>query len=705
MADEGNESRVSRMDLNLYLGPPRPHRPRSSDLGSDLALSSLPLSTSSTTDESRAPLEMSGAQEPIESHAPYSPSHASFAIEHSSPIIDQVGPEEGDFNQEYTPYSPSYGPYEPMLPESEEPDTEDSPSLAVQPLPTLQDTEEPPIYTPSYIPLDPEEANDGPPMVSPLRTVSPLINPFIPPMLPDGSMYAPPIPSYVPRSPSYSPPSPMYSPRSPPYASRGDDLLDGDDESSSRQGVFDSPAYRFRRLIESSHRLRLRRFRSSSGRSDFGSERFGRSASPVPEQQAMHDTHSPQRMPEINGKHKVPVEGVAAESSEEEKEEKGNAAANFECNICLDMAQEPVVTSCGHLFCWPCLYQWLHVHSDHKECPVCKGEVTESNITPIYGRGDSESSDGKKPVEGGESNVKIPPRPRGNRFESLRQQLRPISRRFGEGFATSWRRLVNQQLRSRNRFEGHGEPPMFNTSSHAVLTRLRARRQLRDELSAEIGPDAEDIRLPRNNAAILQSSSLSPLLRDGIDPWNRSSTTIPLSSDMSPLIHDGINVWHRSSDSSQIPRSNGMHPIFHDGIDAWHRPRDSTPIPRNSDTDPLFHDRAELWHQFNAYGLFANADIGRTVGNRYGASTSSVNPSSPEQLIPRGNVASSSAADQVSASSTIAVIQGDVGLPDGSAEPNSAGSSRSYRRRGRSNASGSLDVDGVLHARKRRRLN
>ena len=27
----------------------------------------------------------------------------------------------------------------------------------------------------------------------------------------------------------------------------------------------------------------------------------------------------------------------------------------FQCNICLHSAKEPVVTLCGHLYCWPCL--------------------------------------------------------------------------------------------------------------------------------------------------------------------------------------------------------------------------------------------------------------------------------------------------------------------------------------------------------------
>lgn len=92
---------------------------------------------------------------------------------------------------------------------------------------------------------------------------------------------------------------------------------------------------------------------------------------------------------------------------------------NFECNICFQKADEAVVTCCGHLFCWPCLYRWLHVHSSHKECPVCKGAVDhECSITPIYGRENASATARMHCTLGAE---RIPPRPPARRVESARQ--------------------------------------------------------------------------------------------------------------------------------------------------------------------------------------------------------------------------------------------------------------------------------------------
>ena len=62
----------------------------------------------------------------------------------------------------------------------------------------------------------------------------------------------------------------------------------------------------------------------------------------------------------------------------------------FACNICLDTASNPVLTRCGHLYCWPCIYRWMKVRKIEALCPVCKVQLSEENIIPIYGRGRAE---------------------------------------------------------------------------------------------------------------------------------------------------------------------------------------------------------------------------------------------------------------------------------------------------------------------------
>lgn len=96
-----------------------------------------------------------------------------------------------------------------------------------------------------------------------------------------------------------------------------------------------------------------------------------------------------------------------------------NPSAGFDCNICLDAVHDPVVTLCGHLFCWPCIYKWLHFQSASSEnqeqqpqqqCPVCKAEVSQSSLVPLYGRGQTtKPSKGKAPNLG----IVIPRRPLG----------------------------------------------------------------------------------------------------------------------------------------------------------------------------------------------------------------------------------------------------------------------------------------------------
>ncbi|KAK6154336.1 hypothetical protein DH2020_008584 [Rehmannia glutinosa] len=87
----------------------------------------------------------------------------------------------------------------------------------------------------------------------------------------------------------------------------------------------------------------------------------------------------------------------------------------FDCNICLDSCHEPVVTLCGHLYCWPCIYKWLQIQrssfesDEQPKCPVCKAYLSTSSMVPLYGRGRSPSeSESKKPKLG---LTNIPPRP------------------------------------------------------------------------------------------------------------------------------------------------------------------------------------------------------------------------------------------------------------------------------------------------------
>uniref|UniRef100_A0A5B7A8E4 E3 ubiquitin-protein ligase RMA n=1 Tax=Davidia involucrata TaxID=16924 RepID=A0A5B7A8E4_DAVIN len=91
-----------------------------------------------------------------------------------------------------------------------------------------------------------------------------------------------------------------------------------------------------------------------------------------------------------------------------------NDTGDFECNICFELAQDPIVTLCGHLYCWPCLYRWLQLHSYSHECPVCKALIQEEKLVPIYGRGKTSLDPRSQSIPG----VDIPNRPAGQRPET-----------------------------------------------------------------------------------------------------------------------------------------------------------------------------------------------------------------------------------------------------------------------------------------------
>ncbi|XP_075243267.1 E3 ubiquitin-protein ligase RNF185-like [Convolutriloba macropyga] len=110
-----------------------------------------------------------------------------------------------------------------------------------------------------------------------------------------------------------------------------------------------------------------------------------------------------------------PNDGEGTSSAGTEPASGGTGASNFDCNICLETASNAVVSMCGHLFCWPCLHQWLETRPTRKLCPVCKAGISKETVVPLYGRG-AQSADGSAPQDPRE---KVPPRPQGHRAEPV----------------------------------------------------------------------------------------------------------------------------------------------------------------------------------------------------------------------------------------------------------------------------------------------
>jgi hypothetical protein len=55
------------------------------------------------------------------------------------------------------------------------------------------------------------------------------------------------------------------------------------------------------------------------------------------------------------------------------------------CTKCQHSVVSPIITKCGHLFCYDCLKSYSQTESD---CPKCHSKIKFEESIPIYGHGD-----------------------------------------------------------------------------------------------------------------------------------------------------------------------------------------------------------------------------------------------------------------------------------------------------------------------------
>ena len=52
------------------------------------------------------------------------------------------------------------------------------------------------------------------------------------------------------------------------------------------------------------------------------------------------------------------------------------------CTLCLEPMKDPSVTTCGHVFCWTCILDWVN---EKPECPLCRQGVLGQHVLPLRG--------------------------------------------------------------------------------------------------------------------------------------------------------------------------------------------------------------------------------------------------------------------------------------------------------------------------------
>ncbi|KAJ5082124.1 hypothetical protein N7532_011167 [Penicillium argentinense] len=98
------------------------------------------------------------------------------------------------------------------------------------------------------------------------------------------------------------------------------------------------------------------------------------------------DSASSALLPSIQHPSSIPV--LPASAARYDLEEDPGAVAwipdgqQRKCTLCLEVFKDPSLTTCGHVFCWVCVRDWVR---EKPECPLCRQEVLLSKVLPLRG--------------------------------------------------------------------------------------------------------------------------------------------------------------------------------------------------------------------------------------------------------------------------------------------------------------------------------
>ena len=59
-----------------------------------------------------------------------------------------------------------------------------------------------------------------------------------------------------------------------------------------------------------------------------------------------------------------------------------SGAQQRKCTLCLEPMRDPAATTCGHVFCWTCVTEWLR---EQPMCPLCRQSARSQHVLPLRG--------------------------------------------------------------------------------------------------------------------------------------------------------------------------------------------------------------------------------------------------------------------------------------------------------------------------------